>query len=139
MLLKDRHIFIVEDNSQNRIVFQMALVRHGAAVDFERSGQDTLYQLGRLSRIDLIIIDLMLPGGISGFDVFDDIRSLERYANIPIVAVSAMDPAVAIPKARAKGFAGFIAKPIDNRLFPKQIAQVIEGVPVWHAGERNTV
>jgi len=55
------------------------------------------------------------------------------------VAVSAMDPSVAIPQARQKGFSGFIAKPIDNRLFPQQIAQIIEGEQVWSIGERRII
>ena len=36
MSLHDKHIFIVEDNLENRVVFQMALMKHGARVDFER-------------------------------------------------------------------------------------------------------
>jgi CheY-like chemotaxis protein len=137
MLLKDKHIFIVEDNMQNRVIFQMAFIRHGAVVDFERRGRETLARLGELAHVDLIILDLMLADGVSGFDLYDEIRALPKYAAVPIIAVSAMDPSMAIPKTLSKGFSGFIAKPIDNHLFPKQIAQIIEGEPVWYAGERN--
>jgi CheY-like chemotaxis protein len=137
MLLKDKRIFIVEDNLQNRIVFQMALIRHGAEGDFERHGKETIFHLKNLSRVDLIILDLMLAGGIDGFDIYDQIRALPQFAAVPIIAVSAMDPSIAIPKARMKGFAGFIAKPINTDLFPKQLATVIGGEQVWHTGERT--
>jgi len=137
MLLKDKRIFIVEDNMQNRIIFQMALIRHGASVDFERWGQGTILHINNLSRIDLIILDLMLADGVSGFDIFDQIRTVPKYDHVPIVAVSAMDPAIAIPKVREKGFSGFIAKPIDNHLFPNQLLSVIKGEQVWHTGERH--
>jgi CheY-like chemotaxis protein len=136
MLLKDKHIFIVEDNIQNRVVFQMTLVRHGAVVDFERSGRDTITRLTGSAHIDLIILDLMLVDNISGLDLYDEIRHMPKYMSVPIIAVSAMDPAIAIPKTRAKGFSGFIAKPIDNQLFPKQIAEIISGESLWHAGDR---
>lgn len=136
MLLKDKHIFVVEDNLQNRVVFQMALIRHGAVVDFERRGRDTLTHLKSAPRIDLIILDLMLADGISGFDIYDEIRAMPRFASVPIIAVSAMDPSIAIPKTRAQGFTGFIAKPIDNQLFPQQIAKLAMGEPVWYTGER---
>ena len=139
MILKGKRIFIVEDNPQNRVVFQITLVRQGATVDFERWGAKTIYHLQNISHIDLIILDLMLAGEISGFDIYDDIRALPAYDKLPIVAVSAMDPSVAIPQARQKGFSGFIAKPIDNRLFPQQIAQIIEGEQVWSIGERRIV
>src|SRR5262249_5530263 len=69
LLLKDKIIFIVEDNSQNRVIFKMTLIKHGAIVDFERSGQDTIFRLksaSRASPVNLIILDLMLTDGISG-------------------------------------------------------------------------
>lgn len=140
MLLKDKQIFIVEDNLQNRVIFQMALVRHGASVEFERWGRYVLSRMQSSSQdFNLIILDLMLADGVSGFDIFDTIRSIPKYATIPIVAVSAMDPAIAIPKVRLKGFSGFIAKPIDSYLFPKQLASIMDGEQVWHAGDRNIV
>jgi CheY-like chemotaxis protein len=137
MLLADKRIFIVEDNMQNRVIFQMALLRHGASIDFERWGRFTIHQLAHMSHVDLIVLDLMLAEGLSGLDVFDQIRAVPKYENVPIVAVSAMDPAIAVPQVRAKGFAGFIAKPIDNHLFPKQIARILGGERVWYTGERT--
>ncbi len=139
MLLSNKAVFIVEDNVQNRVVFQMSLVRHGATVDFERWGPDAICQLNRLLRVDVIVLDLMLADHASGFDVFDQIRAVPRYERVPIVAVSAMDPAIALPRAKAKGFAGFIAKPIDGHLFPKQLAEIIEGKQVWYAGEQRQI
>jgi len=139
VILKDKHIFIVEDSPQNRVVFQVILIQWGATVMFERSGKFAVSRLQNTTDIDLIILDLMLPDHVSGFDLYSEIRALSHLDNVPIVAVSAMDPAVAIPTARANGFSGFIAKPIDKVLFPKQIASLIEGEQVWHTGEINVV
>jgi len=136
MLLKDKYIFVVEDNMQNRIVFQMVFMNHGTRVGFERWGRDAIFRLQGASRIDLIILDLMLAEGVSGFDLYDEIRALPRFAHTPIIAVSAMDPSIAIPQTRAKGFSGFIAKPIDKHLFPQQIARILEGEQIWHTGDR---
>jgi len=47
------------------------------------------------------------------------------------VAVSASESAVAIPKVKAKGFAGFISKPIDYDRFPNQIVAVLNQEAVW--------
>ena len=136
MILKNKRIFIVEDNMQNRLIFQMALIRQGASVDFERWGKDTLYRLLGVSRVDLIVMDLMLADGISVFEIFDKIRDLPKYNSVPIVAVSAMDPSQAIPKTRKQGFSGFIPKPIDDIQFPKQIAKIMNGESVWAVNER---
>lgn len=137
MLLKGKSIIIVEDNAQNRVIFQMALIRHGPLIAFERWGAGTMAVLNGFAYVDLIILDLMLAEGVSGFDIYDQIRTLPKYNQVPIIAVSAMDPAIAIPRARAKGFAGFIAKPIDKHLFAQQLVEIIEGIPVWYVGSRD--
>jgi CheY-like chemotaxis protein len=132
MMLKGKHIFIVEDNLTNRVVFQMSLVVEGAKVDFERWGRDTISQLQSYSQIDLIILDLMLPNGVSGYDIFTEIRTHREFDHIPIVAVSATESAVAIPKTQEMGFSGFIAKPIHESLFPRQLVQILNKEKIWY-------
>jgi len=134
MLLQDKVVFIVEDNLQNRVVFQMILMRHGARVEFDRWGRDTLSRLKSLKQVDAIVLDLSLSLGISGYDVFDEIRADPQLGQIPIVAVSAGEPAIAIPLTQKKGFNGFIAKPIDDDRFPRQLETIIGGGTVWDAG-----
>lgn len=137
MGLQGKNIFFTEDNLQNRIIYQTILVRYNVTTKFERWGRDAVNMLQTMPQVDLIVLDLMLAEGVSGFDIYDQIRALPQYAQVPIVAVSAMDAALAVPQARAKGFAGFIAKPIDNRLFPQQLAAILDGEQVWYTGERT--
>lgn len=133
MSIKGKRIFIVEDNISNRVVYQMCLLVHGADVQFERHGRDAVQRLQSSGPLDLIILDLMLQGGLSGYDLFEAIRTLPDYERTPIIAVSAADVSTAIPKTQAMGFNGFIAKPIDDYAFPRQIARIMEGEGVWSA------
>ncbi len=137
MLLTGKQVFVVEDNPQNRVVFQMALIRHGALVTFERRGTDTMFRLSQAYHIDVIVLDLMLAQDVSGFDLFNEIRANSKFDAVPIIAVSAMDFAIGAPKARTMGFDGFISKPIDNYLFPQQIAAIINGEKVWYENGRK--
>jgi two-component system cell cycle response regulator DivK len=135
MLLTDKRIFLVEDDQGNASIIQMLLEQEGAKVFRGRwGGEGTIALLRKYSPIDIILLDLMLPGGITGYDVFDDIRAIPEMRSIPIVAVSASDPSMAITKVRAKGFAGFIAKPVDFENFAKQVADILDGVAVWNIG-----
>lgn len=134
-LLAYKRIFIVEDNLANRAIEQMLLERHGARTAIERFGTDTLEKLDAFAPVDIIVMDLMLPDGVSGFDVADQIRENINYANVPIVAVSASDPAESMPTAKAKNFAGFISKPIDFDAFPQQIARILDGEEIWYEGD----
>jgi two-component system, NarL family, sensor histidine kinase BarA len=137
--LRGKMIFAVEDNTLNRTVFQIALVMQGARVEFERWGKDAVYRLRQMRDVDLIILDLMLHNGISGYDIFTHIRELPEYAHTPIVAVSAAEPSIAIPKAKGLGFSGFISKPIDEELFPYQLVRIMDGEKLWHDGSFATL
>ena len=130
-----KKIFILEDNSMNRIVFRISLITQGALVEFDIWGRETIEKITKYNP-DLIILDLMLPNGESGYTVFQQIREHSEYDNIPIVAISASEPAIALPKTKKMGFSGFIAKPIDESIFPQQMAKILEGEAIWSAGER---
>lgn len=136
MLLKGRNLFILEDNMHNRVIYQILMARHGARVQFDRWGRSTIWEMKKVGKFDLIVLDLMLPNNISGYDIFEEIRVNSEFDNIPIVAVSAADATEAIAKAQQMGFDGFISKPIDDDLFPEQVAKLIAGEKVWYAGER---
>ncbi len=134
MLLTEKRIFIIEDNIDNRIIIQVLLEQSGAQTSFERwGGADSIRRLHEFAPIDLIVLDLMFPNHVTGYDVFDRIRKEAEFAHVPIVAVSASDPTTEIPRLREKGFAGFIAKPVDYDLFPRQLVKIMNHESVWHS------
>src|SRR5258708_2149596 len=96
MSLKNRRIFIVEDNVGNLAVASIYLEQDGAKIKVERRGLKTAQAVLRSLPIDIILTDLMLPNSVSGFDIFDEIRRVPELAAIPVVAVSAADPDVAM-------------------------------------------
>lgn len=132
MILLGKRIFIIEDNVANRAIAQLLLEQHGAKTAIERWGMDAVPRLREFMPVDAILLDLMFPNNITGYDVFDSIRAHEEFNAIPIVAVSASDPNSAIPLTKARGFTGFISKPINLAIFPEQIARIIEHEPVWY-------
>jgi CheY-like chemotaxis protein len=134
MLLNHKRIFVVEDNVQNKTIMTMLLEMQGAKVGIDRFGTDTINRLLNFMPVDAILLDLMLPNNVSGYEVFKRIRAVEKLQNIPIIAVSAAEPGEAIPKARSMGFAGFISKPIEFENFGIHIAQIIRGESVWLSG-----
>jgi two-component system, chemotaxis family, sensor kinase CheA len=132
MLLQGKCVFIVEDNAGNLAIASLYLENQGAKVKFSRRGLNIPETVLRQLPVDIILTDLMLPNNVSGFDVFDQLRQVPELANIPIVAVSAADPDVVMPKARQKGFAGYVGKPITP-LISQYVAGVLNGKPVWIA------
>jgi len=129
-----RRVFIVEDNLENRIITRFALATTPLELEFDVRGHDTVRRLRQFAPVDLILLDLMLPRGANGLDIYREIQKAPELVNIPCAAVSAADPAEAMATCRSLGLHGFIAKPIDDELFPKQILQLIAGEQVWYTG-----
>ena len=133
-ILAEKRIFIVEDDVTNMAVFAVVLKQSGALVVQDRWNSGTIDFISQEMPIDIILLDLMLRGGISGYDIFAELKTHPELAKIPVVAVSASDPEIEIPKAKAAGFDGFIGKPIALGSFSRQVAACINGERIWIAG-----
>jgi CheY-like chemotaxis protein len=131
MILSGKRIVVVEDDAKNMAIIAVTLKRHGAIVVQDMWNSGTVEVIEELMPVDMILLDLMLRGGRSGYDIIDKIKSRPGLASIPIVIVSAADASVEMQKARQKGCMGYIEKPINYYTFPRSIATILEGTPVW--------
>jgi CheY-like chemotaxis protein len=135
--LVGKRIFIVEDDMMNMVVNAAALRRSGATIIQDALNINTVHKLEVQLPIDVILLDLMLRHSMNGYDIFDAILASPLLKDIPVIIVSAADPHIEIPKAKAKGCAGFIGKPIRPYWFADQIASCIRGEAVWYAQDQT--
>lgn len=130
-MLQGKRIYIVEDSPTNMDILERILRQHGATIFQDAWGFYAPEKIKQLMPVDLILLDLMLPCRMSGYDIFDKIKAKVDLASIPIVIVTASDANLELTKARNKGFNGFIQKPIDQETFPRMLASVLDGNTVW--------
>jgi len=69
---------------------------------------------------DLIVLDVLMPG-MDGFEVFEKIRKIKEYDNIPIIFLTAKASEVDEIKALEMGALDYISKPISPQ---KLIARI---------------
>jgi CheY-like chemotaxis protein len=133
MLLKDKRIVYVEDDMRNRKLVEILVTAEGATIWFERWGipATALATVMGYWPLDLILLDLMLPHGYSGYDIYAMLRRQPLLDTVPIVMLSAADATAEMPKARQMGFSSYITKPIDSDQFAQQLKTIIDGQPVW--------
>ena len=83
-------VLVVEDEVKLADLISHRLRREGMGVDVANNGEDALVR-ATATEYDLILLDLMLPGGISGRDV--RLRQLQHptLAALPTIVVSASD------------------------------------------------
>jgi CheY-like chemotaxis protein len=134
MPLVGKRIFNIEDDVKNRSVVKTILEYAGALVASESWGRIEIVfaRLEIFLPVDLILLDLMFPKNVSGYSVFDALHSNPLFAKIPVIAISASDPEIEVPKVRERGFNGFIAKPIDLHSFPNQIQAILNQEQFWY-------
>jgi len=132
VLLKDKRIFMIEDSYVYAALASVYLRIEGAVIVVQSLAMNVPQVLKTHLPIDVILMDLVFATSASGFDVFDEIRQVSELAEIPVVAVSAMDPAIAVTLARQKGFAGLISKPFSS-MIAGHVARVLAGEQVWAA------
>lgn len=130
-MIKGKRIFVIEDDPNNLAIISAILRRGGATVHFDLWGYETADRITNLLPIDVILLDLMLPGGVSGYDIFRELHTRPELRSIPIVAVTAMDPTTELRKAKEMGFAGFLCKPIRTTTFAKYLTAILDGTQVW--------
>jgi CheY-like chemotaxis protein/signal transduction histidine kinase len=111
-VFEKRRILLVEDDVRNVFAITRVLEPHGAIIEIARNGREALDVLGRNSEIDLVLMDIMMPE-MDGFEATRAIRAERRWANLPIIALTAK----AMPDDRQKclqaGANDYITKPID--------------------------
>ena len=76
MALGSLRILYVEDDDAVRQTAQAMLARDGATVTPAATGAEALAWLRGGERFDLVLSDVLLPGGMSGLDVVAEARSL---------------------------------------------------------------
>ncbi len=111
-------ILVVEDNPDNLGTMRVLLQdSYGVleAVD-GRAG----VELARRHVPDLILMDLALPV-LDGFAALAEIREDEALRHIPVVAVTARAMKGDREEILARGFDGYISKPVEEELLKKTI------------------
>ena len=118
-------ILYVEDNELNRLLVRRLLEPHGYIVIEAVNGISGV-KIAEQEVPDLILMDINLPL-MDGHAATTRIKSLERLANVPIVAVTSNAMEGDRERSLIAGCDGYIRKPIDVETFPKQIERYLKG------------
>ncbi len=129
-LPKDITILVVEDNVANFVLIARMLGYMGIHCEWKTSGYEVVEFADTLPRLDLILMDIRLPYE-DGYGALRRIRSSPALKDTLVVAVTAEASVEQINKARASGFDGFLAKPLDMERFPEQVRRILSGESVW--------
>lgn len=118
-------IIYIEDNLDNQRLVQRVLAARGYELLLAEDGPAGL-TLARAHSPALILVDLGIEG-LDGYETTTRLKGMPHLATTPIIALTADSSAGSRERALAAGCDGFLAKPIDVRLLPQQLAEFIGG------------
>ncbi|MFN4111259.1 MAG: response regulator [Ignavibacteria bacterium] len=111
-------ILYVEDHLESALLVR-TLLKGKCDVFFTETYEETIDFL-KDNEVDLILLDINLPGKRDGVDLVKDLRKEEKYKNMPIIALTAYALAGDRERLLEAGCDEYISKPMSKKeLFDK--------------------
>ena len=118
-------VLVVEDNEHAAYLLRSLLEHAGFDVTQSKDGRDALAKLASMEPVDVVLLDLMLPYG-SGYQVLIEARKDPRWANVPIIVLTARTLEMDAVRALETGANDFIRKPFLPDELIARIRRAIE-------------
>ena len=118
-------ILLVEDDPLIFRLISFHLEREGFEVGHVDDGQKAMAEFDRSELPDLILLDVMLPYH-SGYDLLAHLRSLERWANVPVIMLASNDREDHVVKGLSSGANDVLAKPFRPAEVVARVRNLLE-------------
>jgi signal transduction histidine kinase len=107
------YILLVDDNPNNLKVLSEAIQGYGWKALIAIDGESAIEQ-AEYAPPDLIILDVMMPGGIDGFETCRRLKTNSITQNIPVIFMTALSDSVEKVKGLEIGAVDYITKPFQQ-------------------------
>ncbi|MBV9333420.1 MAG: response regulator, partial [Candidatus Eremiobacteraeota bacterium] len=121
--LAGNRVLIIDDDTRNIFALRSALEECAMEVLSAESGQEGIDILDATPNVDIALIDIMMPE-LDGYETIRRIRADRRFADLPIIALTAKAMRGDREACIAAGASEYISKPVD-------MDQLISLLRVW--------
>ncbi|OQY59360.1 MAG: hypothetical protein B6245_07105 [Desulfobacteraceae bacterium 4572_88] len=107
------NIMVVDDMPENLRVLTVMLTALGYRIRPAISGEIALKAIRKLPP-DIILLDIMMPPGMDGYEVCQQLKSDEQTRDIPVIFISALDGKADKIRAFQVGGVDYVTKPFQE-------------------------
>jgi two-component system alkaline phosphatase synthesis response regulator PhoP len=118
-----RHILVADDEAHIGRIIKIKMEQGPFEVLLAFDGQEAMDILDQEDRMDLVVLDLMMPR-LSGLDVLDRIRSSDKWKRLPCIILTAAGQEDYERDAREGGADEFLTKPFSPKKLYAMIAKL---------------
>jgi hypothetical protein len=121
--LSGKKVLIVDDDLRNIFAMTAMLEEHEVDVVYAENGRQALERLQEHSDVDMVLMDIMMPD-MDGYDAMRKIRTQNRFAKLPVIALTAKAMKEDRKKCIDAGASDYITKPVNQE-------QLLSLMRVW--------
>ncbi|OKS87093.1 response regulator [Mucilaginibacter polytrichastri] len=110
--LKGKKVLLVDDDMRNIFALSSALQSYDLEVEIANDGEEALTKLESLAQVDIVLMDIMMPV-MDGYEAMRQIRKQNKWAKLPVIALTAKAMKDDREKCIAAGANDYITKPVD--------------------------
>jgi signal transduction histidine kinase/DNA-binding response OmpR family regulator/CHASE3 domain sensor protein len=122
-ILFEKKVLIVDDDVRNIYSLTKALEVFKMNVITAFDGKEAIKILAEHPDTDIVLLDMMMPN-MDGYETAEKIRSMPKFINLPLIAVTAKAMTGDREKCIKAGASDYITKPVD-------IDQLLSLLRVW--------
>ncbi|HEX6870201.1 MAG TPA: HAMP domain-containing protein [Micromonosporaceae bacterium] len=111
-VLRGATVLVIDDDVRNVFALTSALEMHGMTVLYADNGMDGVRLLNEQAQVDIVLMDAMMPE-MDGNQTTQEIRRSPRFANLPVVFLTAKAMPGDRESSLAAGASDYITKPVD--------------------------
>lgn len=132
-----KHVLVVDDDRIVNVLITRELQKQGHAVLMAYDPVQAATTMSR-SRVDLVIVDVMMPGG-SAFDVIKRMKISTRLGPIPIIAISSGMTHELCEQLMQHGADRCLKKPLDLESLSRAIRDLLPAEDLQIAGPEMAI
>jgi putative two-component system response regulator len=117
-------LLIVDDEPINLAVLSKLLNPY-YKVRACKSGQEALELVDKITRPDLVLLDIMMPG-LDGYETLSRMQEIDFFRETPVIYISALDGAVDEEKGFHLGAVDYITKPFRPAIVLERVRVHLE-------------
>jgi len=125
-----KHLLIAEDIEINQVIAEHMLKKMGYTVDIANNGQEAIEMLNS-NDYHAVLMDIQMPV-LDGLAATKKIRSIEKFKDLPIIALSSHARSEDREKSLEHGMNDHLTKPIDSNILAAALNRWLTPRPAEH-------